>query len=184
MGHSLNVTRVRFSPDGQKLVSVSRDRTWRLFSRRQVRENEEPNDEIFEQIAEGQEAHNRIIYDVTWCGNDNFATASRDGNVKVWDASVNEKRKDALPITTLSFKEPITAISAIDQDRLAVGSENGHVWLYQRAVQSDWASILKIPNLHADALNELAWQPIHNHKTIILASASQDRTVRLTEFEL
>ncbi|PWN35711.1 WD40 repeat-like protein [Meira miltonrushii] len=184
MGHSLNVTRVRFSPNGQKLVSVSRDRSWRLFARKQAEEGKESTDEVFEQVAEGQEAHSRIIYDVAWCGNDEFATASRDGNVKLWDAGVKEIRKDALPITTLSFKEPITAISAIDEKVLAVGSENGHVWLYQRAGQSDWAAILKIPNLHADALNELAWQPIHDGKRAILASAGQDRAVRLTEFQL
>lgn len=184
MGHSLNVTRVRFSPNGQKLVSVSRDRSWRLFSRKKSEEGKEPTDGVFEQVAEGQEAHSRIIYDVAWCGNDEFATASRDGNVKLWDANVNEKRKDALPTATLSFKEPITAISAIDEKILSVGSENGHVWLYGRAGQSDWAAILKIPNLHADALNELAWQPVHDGKCVILASAGQDRAVRLTKFEL
>jgi WD40 repeat protein len=32
-GHTLTVTRIAFSPDDQVVLTVSRDRTWRLFQK-------------------------------------------------------------------------------------------------------------------------------------------------------
>jgi elongator complex protein 2 len=32
-GHTLTVTRISFSPDDQLVLTVSRDRTWRLFNK-------------------------------------------------------------------------------------------------------------------------------------------------------
>lgn len=34
-GHTLTITKIVFSPDGQFILSCSRDRTWRLFRKKQ-----------------------------------------------------------------------------------------------------------------------------------------------------
>lgn len=34
-GHTLTITRIVFSPDGQYILSCSRDRTWRLFRKKE-----------------------------------------------------------------------------------------------------------------------------------------------------
>ncbi|KAG6820095.1 hypothetical protein H0H93_005407 [Arthromyces matolae] len=72
-GHSLTVTRVAFSPDEKFVLSVSRDRSWRLFKAQEG--------VGFLPIA-SDKSHGRIIWDCAWAGEgDVFATASRDKTV-------------------------------------------------------------------------------------------------------
>lgn len=75
-GHKLTVTRTRFSPCDTMLLSVSRDRTWRIFK---------ANDQIFLPLAFAK-AHERIIWDCAWVTEpevNGFATASRDKTVNL-----------------------------------------------------------------------------------------------------
>ena len=91
-GHILTVTRISFSPDDKLILTVSRDRTWRLF------EAQSENGKyaiIFSRrvqyfkIADSgyipiaaEKAHARIIWDCGWAvEGDVFATASRDKTV-------------------------------------------------------------------------------------------------------
>ncbi|TFK43596.1 WD40-repeat-containing domain protein [Crucibulum laeve] len=69
-GHTLSVTRIAFSPDDKLVLSVSRDRSWRLFGLQESGE--------YLPIA-ADKSHGRIIWDCTWASEgDIFATASRD----------------------------------------------------------------------------------------------------------
>ena len=71
-GHSLTITRITFSHDDQRILSVSRDRGWRVFKR--------SADGGYEVEAKDERAHGRMVLDATW-GDDFFATASRDKTV-------------------------------------------------------------------------------------------------------
>jgi WD40 repeat protein len=74
-GHTLTITRVAFSSDDQRILSVSRDRGWRVFKR-------DPEGEGFALEAEDQRAHSRMILDAAW-GDGMFTTASRDKTVRL-----------------------------------------------------------------------------------------------------
>lgn len=88
-GHSLTVTSIAFSPDDRYVLSVSRDRSWRLY---EVQENGgkhySPSIPSVLTDAEGftpvaaDKSHGRIIWDCAWASEgDVFATASRDKTV-------------------------------------------------------------------------------------------------------
>jgi WD40 repeat protein len=71
-GHTLGITRIAFSKDDQRILSVSRDRGWRLFCRN--------GDGGYEPEAQEDRAHARMVLDASW-GRAFFATAGRDKSV-------------------------------------------------------------------------------------------------------
>jgi elongator complex protein 2 len=87
-GHSLTVTRIAFSPDDKFVLSVSRDRSWRLFEFRSsggkgllICMIRSLTISDFVPIA-ADKSHGRIIWDCAWAADGNvFATASRDKTV-------------------------------------------------------------------------------------------------------
>jgi len=100
-GHSLTVTRVAFSPpDDKHILSVSRDRSWRLYERQGDATGNKPvpyhigSDKNTDGLASyhsvdpkytlvtADKSHARIIWDCAWSAEgDVFATASRDKTV-------------------------------------------------------------------------------------------------------
>lgn len=96
------MTRIAFSPDDQLVLTVSRDRTWRLFHR------EESGWAIFFFVVcklfltwgappigyvpiAVDKSHARIIWDCSWAPDGRaFATASRDKTVELIFTSVDQ----------------------------------------------------------------------------------------------
>ncbi|KAH7908505.1 WD40-repeat-containing domain protein [Hygrophoropsis aurantiaca] len=176
-GHTLTVTRIAFSPDDRYILSVSRDRTWRLF---------EKGDNGYLPIA-ADKSHGRIIWDCAWSHEgDIFATASRDKTVKIW-TSTDEAGKWTAG-TTLKFKEAATSVAFCPKDEsgrrwLAVGSETGEVFIHSSLMgtAAEWDLVLSLDNknAHVDHVHRLAWRATKDPNKKQLASCSEDGTLKI-----
>ncbi|TFY83850.1 hypothetical protein EWM64_g171 [Hericium alpestre] len=140
-GHVLTVTRIAFSPDDKRVLTVSRDRTWRLF------ELQAANGYV---PVAADKSHGRIIWDCAWApGGEAFATASRDKTVRIWRTK-DEQKKQWTTSATIKLQEAATAIafaSAFKKNMLAIGLENGDVVIYTSpldASDADWDLLLTI----------------------------------------
>ncbi|KAJ7507735.1 WD40-repeat-containing domain protein [Mycena galericulata] len=170
-GHSLTVTRIAFSPDDRLVLSVSRDRSWRMF--------EAQNDGAYLPVA-ADKSHGRIIWDCAWAAEgDIFATASRDKTVKIWQRGPEAKWVAAEVIKT---KDAATAVdfSPLDsQDRrhLAIGLEAGAVLVYFNtgSAAANW-------QLEYDLDYRLSWRPRDQEGLKELASCSEDGTLRVRSY--
>ena len=120
-------------------------------------------------------AHARIIWGLAWSPDSNlFATASRDGSVKLWHCS--SLSNNAKPVATMSLGLPVTAIafearqrSVVDstvsshQYKLAMGFENGKVTVHEVS-QGDgvvstttlWES--PVQSSHCAPVRRICWQ--------------------------
>lgn len=152
-------------------------------------------------------AHARIIWGVSWSWNSRlFATASRDGIVKVWcNTGLNSTLK---PIAIISVGQPVTAVaftqqlgtnassqqhaSQTHQYMLALGSETGvvSIWQVQHSAEEAssscvWESSLEYS--HCAPVRRLCWQSsvegyndVHSHqRQSRLATCADDHCIRV-----
>lgn len=179
-GHTLSITHVRFSGDGQYLLTASRDRSWRLFRREGA---------VYVPWA-GERAHARIVWDCAWGGADAptvFATASRDKTVKVWRVTDDAQRYTLL--ATLPVDRPAMCVAFGPGACLAVGLENGDVGIYTPdAAHTSWARTFVLPQHHTGAVHQLEfrprgqWMDAYKHTPYQLLSAGDDGCVRLVSW--
>ncbi|KAL6306683.1 WD40 repeat-like protein [Sparassis latifolia] len=176
-GHALTVTQIAFSPDDRFILSVSRDRSWRLFER---------NEDGYAPIT-ADKSHSRIIWDCAWAHEgDIFATASRDKTVKIWHPKDTSSWDKWTAVATIKTKEAATAIgfSTVNADnrrRLAVGLESGGILIYSSAEAdaTEWRLDLTMNSCiaHVDQIHRLIWRPYSDN--LELASCSEDSTLKI-----
>jgi elongator complex protein 2 len=162
--HTLTVTRLKFSHNGQFLASVGRDRVWSLWRR-------SASGGQWALGARLAEAHSRIIWDTAWTFDDKyFLTASRDKSVKMWRVSpADDDEVDGVTVelaASWKFDDGVTAIDSLaiplDDDQksaylIAVGFENGAIQIHCiTAASDDTGSILQFSINQVAALDQSA----------------------------
>ena len=203
--HKLTVTQMKFSFDGNRLLSVSRDRRWTLFQNNPTADND-INFEIVASTDKNNGVHERIIWSCSWSHDDQFfATSSRDGKVAVWNKSKTIKEsslKEYQSVATLDI--PSASITAVcfaqqnlaDNYLLAVGLESGIIHLYRfngtsfellQTLDHSYAHHACINTLdhsyaHHACINKLEFRPQTNK--FHLASCGNDNLVRIYNIKI
>ncbi|VDO03357.1 unnamed protein product [Rodentolepis nana] len=182
--HRLTVSRMCFNAAGDKLVSVSRDRTWALWKADVGSgDGKHPNFQLFRHA--GKNTHSRIIWACAWSpDNKAFFTASRDRQIMAWHSESGERIG-----SPWSLSEPITAFdvgSTISGHTTAflaaAGFETGGIELLAISLTNlTCTSLFKVP---ADwshmglSVNCLAFHPVNKEESV-LASGGADGMVRI-----
>lgn len=126
-GHSLSVAQISFSHSDRYMLTVSRDRSFCLYSNVSGQ---------YALIHSADKVHARIIWSCDWSHDDSyFVTGSRDKKIKVWNAPSNDKF-DSVCDSVLNFEVGVTAVAFAPNFinsscyLLAIGFENGSIQLW------------------------------------------------------
>lgn len=85
-GHELTVVQLKFAHSGRLLLSVSRDRTWKLFERCSTDHDHTTQWTALAGLNTKNAFHTRIVWSCDWSHDDlYFVTTSRDKRVCVWN---------------------------------------------------------------------------------------------------
>jgi WD40 repeat protein len=155
-GHDDRVRGVAWSPDGQRLVTASADRTARIW---------DANTGSELAVLGG---HNDLVRGVAWSPDGKrLLTASNDCTARIWDANTGSE----LAVLS-SHNEEVWAVAwSPDGHRLATGSvdRTTRIW------NANTGSELAVLGGHDSGVRGLAWSPDSQR----LAAASDDGTARI-----
>lgn len=171
--HTLTVSRLVFSPNSLKLLSVSRDRNLCLI------------DPQTGNILCRLEAHARMIFAADWITENVLVTGSRDKTVKIWRIAA---ANTVSLVQTITFETGITALSTFKSNILAVGDENGNIFIY-KSEEDTWSPAgIEVKGGGglgpADSITDLKWNNSINSINAQLAVASADNSIRILSFYL
>ncbi|KAE9973124.1 hypothetical protein Vi05172_g6717 [Venturia inaequalis] len=189
--HSLTVTALEFSADGQYLLSVGRDRQWTLFERGSEDSTQ------YQTVHSNPKGHSRMILAASWAPVEAgrvFATAGRDKMVRIWKLA-DGKVECAQTITA---QAPVTAVAFLPQPHKAppehyskdaiafsYGLETGAITIV--VLEMNGLALRHTMDIQANVLpskmvNQLSWRPVEDGAVVEggqLAAASDDASVRL-----
>lgn len=154
VAHSLTVTSLRFSPSGQYLLSVGRDRQWTVWSLDGQNPNATDTSISFTLKGSDPKGHSRMILNADWAlvtKRDIFATAGRDKCAKIW--SLNEEKDIFTCVANITEASAVTAVAIAanpvgDNFMVALGTEVGRVSIHLLLMYT-WE------HMHVQELNEL-----------------------------
>ncbi|XP_014242346.1 probable elongator complex protein 2 [Cimex lectularius] len=181
-GHNLTVTKMSFSPDDKKLVSVSRDRTWCLF--------EKQDEEFVLKATIPKGHHSRIIWDCSWTFDSlYFGSCSRDNLLCTWTNTGEPvgslRHPNEQSVTTVDFAPAETFGS--NKYLMACGCENGTIDLIMFTPEGNDRLVIlfSFDKLHTLTVTRIRFRPkADNGDELCLASCSNDHLVRINHINL
>ncbi|CAL4060202.1 unnamed protein product, partial [Meganyctiphanes norvegica] len=188
--HRLTVTQLAFSPNKKHLLSVSRDRTWAIFTQEDL-----PESGITYKLEDSSRVkstmHSRIIWSCAWLPDSSrFATASRDKSVRIWKQEEKEWMKEAQlnkdnEITAIAVRSVPSTDSEGEEVFIALGLVNGeiHIHKYNYKTCTFFEEFLQLSHVHHKTVRRLQFKPSaaddSNSHPVVLASCGDDKAVHL-----
>lgn len=182
-GHELTIVQIEFSPNDEFILTVSRDRSWCLYS---------SNDQAQYQLIQSQkECHARIIWGCSWSFDGKlFATGSRDKSFKIWERSEVSGKSQFNEVIVKELKDSVTSVNIVPRFLkenlyvLIAGLESGEIQFYSVNVKDKMISHLLDTNRylsHSSAVRRI--KSFFDNDTLRVASCSDDHSLRIFDLE-
>ncbi|XP_057378508.1 elongator complex protein 2-like isoform X2 [Daphnia carinata] len=190
--HALTVSQMAFSPDGQKLVSVSRDRNWAVHEKVQTDEGKF----TLKTVAKGS-GGSRILWSCHWFPDSRcFVTGSRDKRVIVWEPVADDTLSYRISGQPLECADSVTAVACGPSILpngcflIAIGLDNGQIQFYNwtpapsdSIPQWELLATLNQSQAHHRTVKRLRFRPVNENdaskQTLQLASCGADNTFKI-----
>ena len=181
-GCTLTIVQISFSPNDNFLLTVSRDRSWNIYIKK---------DNSYEFYQNLKNAHKRIIWCCSWSFDEKyFITGSRDKFISIWTQDDKKKFKK---FSTLENKEPVTSIEFINKSFnngdcyiFIVGFESGAISIGKFLVKDKKIEIIYNLNdflVHGAKVNKIR-SFVNKDNKCYFSTCSEDFSVRIFNFDI